>query len=305
MNESQINAAAAPVYKRRRGDRKDGRLIRSIEPMTLFALYVMETRNDANNYITDSVDLEAIDKYVHKKRLEGFEGLNAMYVFVAAYVRGVSQKPGVNRFVNGHRIYARNTIEVSMAVKKSFSLNAPETMLKFLFKPEDTINDVYKEMHTKIVEYQNEPDPDGANDMDKFLRKIFKLPRWILRLFMIILYKLDYNGLIPQSLLAMSPFHGSMVLSSMGSLGIPSVYHHLYNFGNVPMIITFSTNRHEKEIQPDGSVLTRHFLDFNITTDDRICDGQYYSEALHELRKNLKNPELLEVPPKEVIQDIP
>ena len=191
MNESQINAAAAPVYKRRRGDRKDGRLIRSIEPMTLFALYVMETRNDANNYITDSVDLEAIDKYVHKKRLEGFEGLNAMYVFVAAYVRGVSQKPGVNRFVNGHRIYARNTIEVSMAVKKSFSLNAPETMLKFLFKPEDTINDVYKEMHTKIVEYQNEPDPDGANDMDKFLRKIFKLPRWILRLFMIILYKLD------------------------------------------------------------------------------------------------------------------
>ena len=116
---------------------------------------------------------------------------------------------------------------------------------------------------------------------------------------------MDYNGHIPRSLLDISPFHGSMVLSSMGSLGIPSVFHHLYNFGNVPMLITFSTNRHLNEVQFDGSIKKRHFLDFNITTDDRICDGQYYSEALHELRKNLKNPELLEVPPEQIVQDIP
>ena len=138
------DASKMPVYKKRRGDRKDGRLIRSIDPMSIFALYVMGTRNDANNYISDSVELSAIDKYVHKKRAEGFEGFNSMYVMVAAYVRGVSQKPGVNRFVSGHRIYARNNIEVSMAVKKELSLNAPETMLKFFFRPEDTINDVYK-----------------------------------------------------------------------------------------------------------------------------------------------------------------
>ena len=51
------DATKMPVYKKRRGDRKDGRLIRSIEPMTIFALYVMGTRNDANNYISDSVEL--------------------------------------------------------------------------------------------------------------------------------------------------------------------------------------------------------------------------------------------------------
>ena len=108
MKEMQSDdALTMPVYKKRRGDRKDGRLIRSIDPMSIFALYVMGTRNDANNYISDSVELSAIDKYVHKKRAEGFEGFNSMYVMVAAYVRGVSQKPGVNRFINGHRIYAR------------------------------------------------------------------------------------------------------------------------------------------------------------------------------------------------------
>ena len=294
-----------PVYKRRFGDRKDGRLLRSIEPIAIFSLYIMNTRNDANNSVSDSVELSAIDKYVHKKRQEGFEGFNIMYVLVAAYVRVVSQKPGINRFINGHRIYARNNVEVSLMVKKKLALNAPETMFKFFFNPDFTIYDVYKDMHEKIYAYQNEPDTDVSDDLDNFLKAIVRLPRWILRLVMRLLYKLDYHGLIPQSLLALSPFHGSMVLSSMGSLGVPSVFHHLYNFGNVPMFITFSTNRHENEVKADGTIQKKHYLDFNITMDDRICDGQYYSTALHEFKKYIKNPELLEVPPKEVISDIP
>ena len=293
------------TYKKRRGDRKDGRLIRSINPMSIFALYVMQTRNDANNYISDSVELDAIEKYVHKKRNEGFEGFNAMYVFAAAYVRVVSQKPGINRFVSGYRLYARNNIEVIMTIKKELSLNAPETVVKFFFEPENTIDEVYNQMHSKIKAYQNAAEPEDADDLEKFLRFALKLPRTLLRLFMKILNRLDYNGHIPQSLLKISPFHGSMVMSAIGSLGIPSVFHHLYNFGNVPMLITFSTNRHEKDIKRDGTIVKKHYLDFIITTDDRICDGQYYSEALHELHKYLKNPELLEQPPKTVVQDIP
>lgn len=291
--------------KRRYGDRKDGRLLRSIEPIAIFSLYIMNSRNDANNYISDSVELSAIDTYVHKKRAEGFEGFNVMYILAAAYVRVASQKPGINRFINGHRIYARNNIEVSMMVKKALSLNAPETMFKFFFKPEYTINDVYRDMHEKISAYQNAPDADENDDLAGFLNAITKLPRFLLRAVMKLLYWLDYHGWIPQSLLELSPFHGSMVLSSMGSLGVPSVFHHLYNFGNVPMFITFSTNRHENETKADGTIVKKHYIDFNITMDDRICDGHYYSEALHELHKYLKNPELLERPPEAVVEDIP
>ena len=291
--------------KRRCGDRKDGRLLRSIEPIAIFSLYIMNTRNDANNSVSDSVDLSAIEKYVHQKRKEGFEGFNAMYVLAAAYVRVVSQKPGINRFINGHRIYARNNIEVSMMVKKSIALNAPETMFKFFFKPEYTVNEVYKDMHEKITAYQNAPDAEENDDLAGFLNFVTKFPRFLLRFVMKLLYWLDYHGWIPLSLLELSPFHGSLVLSSMGSLGVPSVFHHLYNFGNVPMFITFSTNRHENELKPDGSIINRHFLDYNITMDDRICDGHYYSAALHDFRKYLKNPELLEQPPETIVEDIP
>ena len=38
----------------------------------------------------------------------------------------------------------------------------------------------------------------------------------------------------PKFLLELSPFHGSIYFTSMGSLGIKPVYHHLYDFGTAP-----------------------------------------------------------------------
>ena len=90
----------------------------------------------------------------------------------------------------------------------------------------------------------------------------------------------------------------------MASLGIPPIFHHLYNFGNVPVFIAFSAVRKENEVEKDGSVKRVRYLDLNISTDERICDGHYYSIAFHELRRNLKNPELLDNPPEKIVEDI-
>nr|MCR4790636.1 2-oxo acid dehydrogenase subunit E2 [Treponemataceae bacterium] len=54
----------------------------------------------------------------------------------------------------------------------------------------------------------------------------------------------------------------------------------------------------------EGEIERKHFLDFNFTLDERICDGQYYAHALHDLKRFLKNPELLEVPPEKIRMDI-
>ena len=44
---------------------------------------------------------------------------------------------------------------------------------------------------------------------------------------------LDYFGFLPRWLTKLSPFHGSVYITSMASLGIPPIFHHLYDFGNV------------------------------------------------------------------------
>ena len=90
----------------------------------------------------------------------------------------------------------------------------------------------------------------------------------------------------------------------MASLGIPSIYHHLYDFGNCPMFISFSASRHAYEMNKNGEVEQKRYLDINYTIDDRICDGVYYASGLREIRKYLKNPQLLDIPPEKVIVDI-
>lgn len=309
MNDLTLNENAEIIpsqqkirYKRRFGDRKDGRRIRSIDPMSQVAPFIMPNRVGAMNYIQDAVPMAVIEKYVHKKRAEGMPGFGAMHVLVAAYIRMLSQKPGLNRFLSGLRIFARYNIEIIMAVKKELSIDAPETMIKFVFDPTATANDVYNQFTEKINAFKNEEEQDSA--FDSVASLLGKLPRFILRGAVAFLKFLDHHGWLPKFLTDLSPFHGSLVITSMASLGIPPIFHHLYNFGNVPVFIAFSAIRRENVLEKDGTVSKVRYLDLNLTTDERICDGHYYSVGFHELKKYLKNPDLLDNPPEKVVEDI-
>jgi len=304
MSKEETNTKPNPLadYKKRFGDRKDGRRLRTIEPISTLIPFFMKERNESTNLVTDSVDLSYLDSYVRQKKAEGHKNFNAMHVLVASYVRGISQKPGCNRFISGRRIFARNSIEVVMEVKKRLELNAPATMLKFKFNPFDTALDVYKEMNDKINAYMNSP--DDMEGFDKIARFLTYIPTFIYRIFVNLLLWQDYHGWLPEFIREASPGHCSLLITSMASLGIPSIYHHLYDFGNCPMFISFSTARHAYEMNKDGEVENKHYLDINYSTDDRICDGQYYAAGLREIRKHLKNPHLLDVPPENVVVDI-
>ena len=302
IRQNNVQKTIATTYKRRWGDRADGRRLKTLDPMANVATYLMATRSGSQNLFSDAVDIEKMNKYIHEKRNQGLPNFGAMHVLVGAYVRTISQKPGINRFVNGNRIYARNNIEVSMAVKKTLELNAPETMIKFIFEPNATIYEIYEQMTQKISEFQKSTDEQSA--FDKLVYLLNYIPRPIMRGTVNLLKWLDYHGWIPRFLTLLSPFHGSLVITSMASLGINPVHHHLYNFGNVPVFIAFSATRHQKELTKTGDVVDKRYFDFTVSTDDRICDGHYYASAVKDIKKYLLNPQLLEVPPEKVIEDI-
>ena len=129
-----MNKNITKKYKWHLGDRSDGRKLRSLEPMTVVSPFIMSERNDSTNYFKDCVDMESMTKYIHKKRTEGLKGFGAMHVLVGAYVRTVSQKPGLNRFLSGLRIFARKDIQVIMEVKKSLELIKKKDPWKDFFK---------------------------------------------------------------------------------------------------------------------------------------------------------------------------
>jgi hypothetical protein len=289
--------------KRRRGDRKDGWLVKSLDPFYKIVPFIMTTRNDASNLFTDTLDLELAEKYIRAKREEGYAGFGMMHVFVAAYVRTVSQRPWINRFVAGQRIYARKNIEVCLAIKRELSTDADESTVKMTFDHRDTAIDVYKKITEEVNRFK-QSGGDEANSALRVANAIMKMPRFLIRGFIGFVKWLDYHGKVPASLLAVSPFHGSMFISNLGSLGIPPVYHHLYNFGNVPVFVTFGARRKEIELLKDGTVVERKVMDYTVTSDERICDGYYFARAFKMFKLYMKNPEMLDSPPETVVEDL-
>ena len=287
--------------KRRFGDRKEGRFLRSLDAYNALAPFIMKTRNDASNYFSDSIEISETDRFLRAKRRENMPGLGMLHLFVAAYVRTLSQRPALNRFISGQRIYARNNIEVVMTVKKAMKSTAGETSIKVVFDPRDTIRDVYEKMNTAIDSVkEGEVDTSTDNAANAFM----KIPRVILKFVIFIVNAMDYFGLVPQALLNASPFHGSMIVTDLGSLGIAPIYHHLYNFGNLPVFIAFGVKRREREIEKAGTIVEKKYIDYKVVGDERICDGFYFAYSLKHMRSYMMYPEQLDVPPETVMEDI-
>lgn len=288
-----------PKRRRRWGDRKEGRLIRTLPPMQRLVPFIMPYRYDACNMFTDSFDVTAADRYCHKMIREGKVNFTFMHLLIAAYVRTVARYPSLNRFVSGQRVYARHDISVVMTIKKSMKLESPDTCIRVNFAPDDTVDEVYEKFNRIVRE--NQDDEESKSSFDKVMDFFTKFPRPILRAVVRIVRFFDYHGV---ALLPDLPFYGSMIITSMGSIGIPPVYHHLYDFGNLPVFLAFGKKYSKLVPDREDNLERRSFIDLKVVTDERICDGYYYAAAFKYMRKFIEHPELLESRPEQVNEDI-
>ena len=284
------------------GDRKDGRRVRELNPITRVANYIMPNRNGASNSLRDRVEVSEIERYIRAKRKEGLTGFGMTEVFLAAYVRILARYPAANRFLSGQTIYSRDEdIQFCMVIKKEMTKEAPDTIIKLHLNPRDTADDVYKKFHAAVQEVHNTP---LNSTLDNVARYINYVPGLLLKFLIWLLKTMDYFDLLPAFLLEVSPFHASVFFTSMASLGIPAITHHLYDFGNMPVFCAFGTKYREPEITADGQVRAAKYLDYTFNIDERIVDGFYYAEALKYFHRLLRDPSRLDTPPENVIRDI-
>lgn len=302
-NETQpVQGEPKPKRKRRFGDRSDGYRLRSLQPMSKVSPYIMPDRSGASVYFHDSFEVTEVENYIRKKRNQGLKGFGVMHVLIASYVRVVSQRPVVNRFLSGQRVYSHDgDIVVLLTIKREMTLDAEETIVKMHFSPTDTADIVYEKL-TKLINENREANPDS--DFDNTAKILNYIPGVLLKNAVWFLKLLDYFGLLPKSLIEISPFHGSLFITSMGSLGVPPVFHHLYNFGNIPAFLSFGAKYKKNELKDDGTVVQRKYIDYNVVCDERICDGFNLASAFKLMKSYLKNPHVLDEQPEVVHYDV-
>ena len=284
------------------GDRIDGRRVRTAPAMEQITAYFMPNRNGANNMFSESVEITELERYVRRKRREGLSGFGMSHVIMAAYVRTVAKYPALNRFIAGQRIYSRGEdIALCMTVKKDMTKDSPDSVIKVHLHPGDTAADVYRKFNTQVEAAKYEMENTSA---DNTAAAFMMIPGLFLKFTIWLLKTLDYFGLVPRFLLEVSPFHGSVYFTSMGSLGIKPVYHHLYDFGTVPAFCAFGRKRRAEEIK-DGEIVERKYVDLKFNLDERICDGFYYAGVIKYFLRILGHPDVLDDPPETIEQDIP
>ena len=286
------------------GDRIDGRKIRTLAPMAQITAYFQWERNICSNFFEESFEITQIDRYIRQKRREGLTDFGITHVLLAAYVRGVAKYPQLNRFINGQKVYSRGEdIQYCMVIKKEMNVDSPDTSIKVHLSPRDTAKDVYEKLNAAVESVKATKELDS--NLDSLIMLLNLIPSVILKFTVWLLKLLDYFGLLPKFLLELSPFHGSLFFTSMGSLGIPPIYHHLYDFGNLPVFGAFGCKRKAVEVLEDGTIVPRKYIDCKFVLDERICDGYYYATFFKYYRRLLRNPEILDQPPEEIVKDIP
>lgn len=276
---------------------KEGYRVKNINPFDSFVPFIMVERSDSQNTVSDYFEVAPTEEFIKEMRAEGLEGFGVLHVILASYVRMVSQRPRVNRYIRGQRIWARNEISVSLAILRKMSIDGVETTIKMHFKPDYDIYQIYDEVSRALEQGMKETSTDGV------AKVLSKIPRLFLKFAIHLLKTLDYFNLLPPSLKEASPFHASMFITNMASLNIPPIRHHLYNFGNCPLFIAFGAKRTMYDFLEDGEPVKKRVIDIVVNMDERTTNGYYWASALKMFKHYMAHPQLLKEKPEQVVVD--
>lgn len=274
------------------GRRSDGRKLKTVPPFFRVIPNVMLDRADSQVYFKQDVILKDMDAYIDKKAEEGIR-LSYMNIIYAAIVRIIAERPYLNRFAMNGSLYARNKIYVSLAIKKNFADEGQETTIKLPFDGTENIFEVKEKLDNAIEQNKN---TDTSNNTDALAKTFSLVPNGAIRVAFKILGFLDRHNAMPKAVISASPFHTSVFLTNVGSLGIDSIYHHLYNFGTTSMFFAMGKKK-KSYVYDDEEIHEEKCITIAFVGDERICDGYYYATSFKLLSKYLKKPELLEEHP--------
>ena len=276
--------------------RADGKRLRNTDPMYTVAAYVMNKRVDSMNMVTLDIPYDPIQNYLNKKRKQGI-AISHLGVIIAAYLRTAAEFPLLNRFIMNCKPYARNEFCVAMVVLKSGEMDNG-TMSKMYFKMTDTIFDVNGKINEYVSDNREVPEKNGTEKMIKILLGAPGVLRVGVGLFKF----MDKHGLLPKKVIDMSPFHNSLCISNLASIRTNHIYHHCYEFGTTSVFITLG-NLREVAKRKGGEVVFERCIPLGVVMDERICSGSYFALAFRRMRKYMRNPELLELPPEVINED--
>ena len=262
-------------------NRKDGKLVIEKEPLHAIMPFIFDKRTESEVYIKEVLDITELKRWVdkHNKKLD--YKMTYFHALTAVFAKTVYNRPLLNRFIQGHRIYDRNVVSFSFVAKNKMVDDAKDMMVIINVKEDENALDLSKRMAVDIFKTKKE----SSNELNSFINKLLKLPTCILKCVARIFKWLDYHGCLPESYTKTDSNYATVLLSNLGSIKCESCYHHLNNYGTNSIVITIGIIKEENG---------RDVVDISATLDERIAGGFYFAKSIKLAQYIINNPKLLE-----------
>jgi len=282
------------------GRRSDGSRVKGIDPIVQFTPYIMPHRYDAMCQTKQELDFDEMTRYIRDKRKEGHL-VTHMGMIIAAYLRMLCDYPEMNRFIVNRKLYARNHFCVSfVTLRKTEDDSVEESLCKVQFDMNDTIFDVSRRLADAIEKARV---PEAVNKTDALARALMKVP--YLPNFVVFMARLlDNHGLMPRFIHEASPFHTSLFISNMASIGMNYIYHHIYDFGTTSMFVTMGKTEQKVFRNSDGTCRSKRIMPVGVVIDERIASGGIFARMFSTVVGYINDPKQLETPPDHIKTEV-
>ena len=284
--------------------RPDGSKVRDVSALRRFMPYLLRTRNESYVLFEQELDLTRTLRYLDLANAAGAgagadggedSSLKLFHVVLCAMARLFARRPQLNRFVTGGTLYQRRHIELSFAIKKQHTDAGGLTTTKLRFRGDETPREIADAVQAAVRFGRS----DKQSQADRETALVVRLPGPFLRLLLWLQRGLDAWNLLPASLIDPDPLYCSIFLANLGSIGLDSAYHHLFEYGTCSFFAVVGKVRPRRALDGDGAVAARETLSIKYTFDERITDGWYCARSLELFRDWVEDPLQLDEPPKE------
>lgn len=255
-----------------------------------FLPQIMTSRVDAALFFAWPVEADAILAALDAHNAHTDAQIRLFHVVLAACVRTLAERPQLNRFVLGGRLFERPGISLTFSVKKGKRDDARIVSTKVAFAPTDTLEDVRRKVDAAIIASR---DPDADTAAEREVALLNRLPRPLTRRILRGVRRLERWGLLPHAVFADDPMHTSAFVANLGSIGLDASFHHLSDAGTASIHVTVGRVKPGVVVGEDRQVRVADVLDVKVAIDDRICDGFYCARSLVRLGHWLTHPAAL------------
>lgn len=285
--------------KKNWGDHIDGSLIRDTDAFHTYFAYLAPNRADAEVWIKEEIDVTELLKYIQKKNItDPTFKTTVFHALLMGIAKTIYHRPILNRFIRNGKYYQRNNISVSFVAKKKFTDDGEKALVVINVDENMNIDDI---SHKVIGDVKTTRENNG-NDADDVLKRLQKLPGFILKIIIRVIRFLDYHGKLPSLFYELDPNFSSVLVANLGSIKIDAPYHHLNNFGSNSVMMTIGEIHKAPLVNANNEIEIKDVVNVGITIDDRIGDGFYFSGSVNLFKELIAHPERLDEPIKTTVK---